>query len=1110
MQSALHPPASQSGGSTWNREGGGAVPEVALEEDFDRGGEGNGEEGSEESTEDEAPSEDRDDDGEGVEADGFADDLGGDEDTIYVIGQDKDGCYNEGVGPITKLGGRDDDGGDVADHHSQVGDEAEDADHESDQDGKLESHSEECDGYHNPIYKADNELSAKEADEVGVDFADEGDDFIFEGGGAEWEVAAPVVGDGGAVFEEEKEEDRHEDHAEEEAEDAEEATKAALEKTAGFHGEVGDFLLHPGSGVFDGLADECGELFVGRLFAAVTLKKIQSGKTVQIFKSACCERLGLLHVTRKVLHERGSLAVGGGDDVNEEADKKSREGEINQNDADEAAQAESHREFHHRFEQEGKDRCDRDGRKDWLEEGNCGNDDRTYEKDGEANGQKGERCDRRPQGFGLEWGRVHEVLLARLVDEGHALLLAVEKFLGQLAVGEGSAAVGVVFENGFPVAWSLCEADGAGDDGLVNDILKVAAHFFFHGGIQVCAAVEHREEQAGDRESGIRAARTDTVGHLHQESETFEGVILALDWDENLIRRRKGVRHKDAERGGAIQEDVVEEALFAETLEASAQAHHMVVHACDFDFGPGQVEVGGDEGKVFEAGGNNEFGSGFLADERGVDAGIFVFPAVENACGAALGVDINEQDAGFFLREGGGQIDAGGGLSDPSFLVRDGDDFHSVGALLRRARVNCQQLRRLGSAFAIIIDESGGDAVGVFAVNARAHESGDLLFPLVVTRLNAGVDIARVHHIGLHIDDRALEKAVREEVSAPDVIAVSDADGGFPMVDEWRELRGGGHGFDEQFCDGHFFGVGAVQELDEHLEALIVVGEFLGAPGSCDEEVEVVFGDEGGLGWVAPVLGVEMEAEDDIGADRVVNQHGAAADFARAVKKALAFLGNRTGRDALALVTKRGDGLFAELGGANFREWIRARAGQPHFGAEGFQALHEKLGDAERHVAFDNGFVLSDLEPAFLDFGPLAADVTGVDGDAQACEGLSSLRSHLAAWPPEAGSRIGRRSGEFQNVGRLPRARADARGRRSNGNDIRCRPVRGIDIVQEAGELLAGDCVLKFVELRPIRGVCKRAEFGSHAGVQAGEKKQKDGERFAHGGFFKCVRGELL
>jgi hypothetical protein len=45
---------------------------------------------------------------------------------------------------------------------------------------------------------------------------------------------------------------------------------------------------------------------------------------------------------------------------------------------------------------------------------------------------------------------VHWILLVRLVDEGHALLLAVEKFLCQLAVGEGSAAVGSCSKMVFP------------------------------------------------------------------------------------------------------------------------------------------------------------------------------------------------------------------------------------------------------------------------------------------------------------------------------------------------------------------------------------------------------------------------------------------------------------------------------------------------------------------------------------------------------------------------------------------------------------------------------------------------------------------------------------
>jgi len=356
------------------RRRGGAVPEVAFEEDFDGGGEGDGEEGTEESAEDETPGEDGDDHGEGMEADGFSDDLGGDEHSVYVVGEDKDGCYDEGVGPVAELGGGDDDGGDVADHHSQVGDEAEDADHESDKDREIESHDEEGDGDHESINQADNELPSEEADEVGVDLADEGDDFIFEGGGAEGEVAAPVFSNGGAVFEEEEEEDRHEDHAEEEAEDAEEAAEAALDEAAGFYGEVGDFLLHPGSGVFDGLAYEGGELLIRLLLGAIALKKVEGGEAVQVIKSASRKGLRLLHVAREVLHERGSLAIGGGDDVNEETDKKGRKGEVNENDADESAQAEAHREFDHWLEQEGKDGRDSNGCEDGLEEGDCADD----------------------------------------------------------------------------------------------------------------------------------------------------------------------------------------------------------------------------------------------------------------------------------------------------------------------------------------------------------------------------------------------------------------------------------------------------------------------------------------------------------------------------------------------------------------------------------------------------------------------------------------------------------------------------------------------------------------------------------------------------------------
>jgi hypothetical protein len=38
-----------------------------------------------------------------------------------------------------------------------------------------------------------------------------------------------------------------------------------------------------------------------------------------------------------------------------------------------------------------------------------------------------------------------------------------------------------------------------------------------------------------------KTAGPDAIGHLHEKSEAFKGVVFALDWDEDFIRRREGV-----------------------------------------------------------------------------------------------------------------------------------------------------------------------------------------------------------------------------------------------------------------------------------------------------------------------------------------------------------------------------------------------------------------------------------------------------------------------------------------------------------------------------------------------------------------------------------------
>ena len=350
-----------------------------------------------------------------MEPHGFTNDFRGDEYSIYIIRQYEDGCDNEGMRPVTKLSRCDDNGWDVADHHSQVGNEAQDTNHESDKNRKIQPQNQQGHRNEKSIDKAHDELASKETDEIRVDLTHERDDFIFQRRGAEGKVAAPVFGDRCAVFEEKEEEDRHENHTEEEAKDSEESTKAALKETPRLNGEIGDFLLHPVPGVLDRLTHKGGELFICRLIGLIASKEVERGKAVQILKSAGRERLRLLHVSRKILHESVSLAIGGRDDVNEQSHKKSGEGEVNEDDADQTAQAEPHRKSDDRLKKKGKDGRDSYGREDRLQKRNRSDNERANEQHRGSNGQKRKRCDGRPEGFGLKWGRVHAVYLPVLL-----------------------------------------------------------------------------------------------------------------------------------------------------------------------------------------------------------------------------------------------------------------------------------------------------------------------------------------------------------------------------------------------------------------------------------------------------------------------------------------------------------------------------------------------------------------------------------------------------------------------------------------------------------------------------------------------------------------------
>lgn len=247
------------------------APDVALEEDLDRGGEGDGEDGTEESAEEEAPEKDGGDDGHGMEADGLADDAGRDEEAVDLLDDGEDAGDDERHDPpgfggdeeAAALNRGDDDGGDPAERDAEVGDDACDAEEETDEETEIEPHDGQSDAGGDAVDDADKELPPEEGDEVTVDLCEALHHFVFELGGPEGEVVRPLFFNVGALDEEVIEVKRDDDEGDQKSEHAQESTNARFDDVEGVSREGRKGVLDPLAGE-EGLKVEFGEN-VGRV-----------------------------------------------------------------------------------------------------------------------------------------------------------------------------------------------------------------------------------------------------------------------------------------------------------------------------------------------------------------------------------------------------------------------------------------------------------------------------------------------------------------------------------------------------------------------------------------------------------------------------------------------------------------------------------------------------------------------------------------------------------------------------------------------------------------------------------------------------------------------------
>src|SRR5882757_4936931 len=107
------------------------------------------------------------------------------------------------------------------------------------------------------------------------------------------------------------------------------------------------------------------------------------------------------------------------------------------------------------------------------------------------------------------------------------LLGTLDKLHRHLPVSLGAAGAPVVVGQRQTVTRRFCDTHGARDNGVEDERTEVLAHLGLDVGRKASTAVDHRQEDAGDRELRIQP-RLDQIDRLHELREALEGVVLRL------------------------------------------------------------------------------------------------------------------------------------------------------------------------------------------------------------------------------------------------------------------------------------------------------------------------------------------------------------------------------------------------------------------------------------------------------------------------------------------------------------------------------------------------------------------------------------------------------
>ena len=162
------------------------------------------------------------------------------------------------------------------------------------------------------------------------------------------------------------------------------------------------------------------------------------------------------------------------------------------------------------------------------------------------------------------------------------------------------------------------------------------------------------------------------VHGLEEQAETLEGEVLALERDDDEIRRNEAVESEQAEGRRAVDEDVVEPVC--QGREGTLEEVLPVVFVHQLHGGTGEIDAGRNDREI----GNGALLDGGvwrdLAHDELVDSRLILLRAYR-AGGIALGIEIHQEHLLAGFRKIGSEVDRRRRLADSSLLIRENDDL---------------------------------------------------------------------------------------------------------------------------------------------------------------------------------------------------------------------------------------------------------------------------------------------------------------------------------------------------------------------------------------------------------------------------------------------------